>query len=149
MWCNIYECIILTVAIFMITKNMLVVFYSSVVSQCVISIYFISGILLLLPMSLLYISTLWKHELACSFHISLVKYRQFIWQVSFNVKQKKNAIITDTLHALTQTPNSVLWMMQIFIHGKSFCIMKWHYCPYAYVVPGSCPAQLRVLCVGL
>lgn len=123
--------------------------HSSVVSQSIISIHVISDILLLLPMSLPYISTMWKHELASTFHVSLVKYRQFIWQVSFNIKRKKNILKTDTLHALTQTPNSELSIIQIFTHGKRFCIMKWHYCPYAYMVPGSCLAQLSVLCVGL
>jgi hypothetical protein len=90
----------LTVEIFTITK-ICCFLHSSVVSQSVQSIYFISDILLLLLMSLLHISTLWKHELACSFHVSLVKYRQFIWQVSFNIKQKKNILKSDTQLALT------------------------------------------------
>ena len=140
----------LTVAIFMITKNMLVVFCTLLLYHSVISIYFIhKWHFAVTSMSLLYISTLWKHEIACSFHVSLVKHRQFIWQVSFNIKWKTNILKTDTQHALTKTPNLVLWVIQIFIHGKSFCIMKWHYCPYAYMVQSSCLSHLSVLCVGL
>ena len=95
-------------------------------------------------MSLLYVSTLLKHELACSFHASLVRYRKFMWQVSFNIKQKKNILKTAILQALTQTPNSVLWMIQYLYMARVFAV--WNDTTVLMHTWYQVPALLSLVC---
>jgi hypothetical protein len=105
---------------------MFVVFYTFWLYHRMCYKHLLCDILLLLPMSLLHVSTVRMHKLACKFNVSLVKYRQ----------EKMNILKTDTLVTLTQIPifnamndtNTYVW--QEFIHYEmtlmSLCIHTWY-----------------------